>query len=158
MQETARIVEDTCDHLIGTFQSVVFVVWRCETSVAGVSRLVATLHQLARGLANDVVLFVVAEQDALAPAPAARGPIAQMLQTAPLACCVLTLEGEGFRAAALRAVATGIGLVAAPRFPYRPFSTVQAAAAWLEEERPAGLPALHAGALVRAIGRARGSR
>ena len=157
-QDTARIVDDTCDHLIGTWQSVVFVVWRRETSVAGVGRLVGTLHELARGIANNVVLFVTAEEDALAPAPRARGPLAQMLRTAPLASCAVTLEGEGFRAAALRAVATGIGLAARPRFPYRPFSTVQAAAVWLEKERPAGVPALHASALVRAIARARGSR
>jgi hypothetical protein len=155
-QQPPRTIHATQDHLIASWLHFVFVVWRRETTLDGVLRMSASLDDLARNVGHEVGAFIIAEEAARAPPPAVRNPIATVMRTAPVAFCAVVLEGAGFRAATLRAFATGVGLLARPRYPYRPFATVIDAAKWLESRTPENVPTVRADAIAGVVHRVRG--
>jgi hypothetical protein len=126
-----QVIDRTPDHLIVSWRHILLVVWRQHTTLGAVHTMGLALGELASHVGRPGDLLIVAEETAAAPDAEVRGPIAQVLRTAPLARCAMVLEGYGFRAAALRAFATGVGLLARPPFPYRPFAHVGEAAKWL---------------------------
>lgn len=154
--QSPRTIDRTGDHVIASWLHFLFVVWRRETTVDAVLKMEASLDELARSVGHDVGAFIIAEEGARAPSPAVRNPIAKVMKDAPVAFCAVVLEGTGFRAAALRAFATGIGLLARPRYPYRPFATVLDGAKWLENRTPQGVLCVPADSIASAVHRVRG--
>jgi hypothetical protein len=154
VEAPVRVIERTADHLIASWLHFVFVVWRGETTIDGVHVMSATLAEVARSVGYNAAAFIIAEESASAPPPEVRTPIVDMLRTAPLSACGVTLEGSGFGTAARLAFATGVGLLARPPFLYRPFSSVTETAMWLAHQRlaPFSVSAL---ALMRAVSKAR---
>ncbi len=53
-----------------------------------------------------------------------------------LRASAVVFEGDGFRSAMGRAVATGLSLVARPKFPFRAHAMIPAAVQWLAEVAP----------------------
>jgi hypothetical protein len=140
---------------MATWGSFLFAVWRRETTAVAVETLAARLGQLAADVGHEVGIVVIIEEGAAGLTPQVRQLMTRRLQSAPLGVCVLAVEARGFQAAALRAIITGVGLLARPPFPYRAFASVEDAAKWLVRQERAGLPSVPAEALERAVRRVR---
>jgi hypothetical protein len=154
-EPSAQIIDRTPDHVLASWRDILLVVWRRQTTLGAVHTMGVSLGVLARRVGHPVDLVIVAEQTAAAPDADVRRPIAQVLKAAPIARCAVVLEGDGFRAAALRAFATGVGMLACPPFPYRPFAHVVDAASWLATCGSSHTPPLWAESIERAVRYAR---
>ena len=79
-------------------------------------------------------MVTIVEQGAPLPSTQARTVTAEILRTAPIRLSAMVFEGQGFGAAAVRGVITGIGLLARTPYPHRTFATVTEAVSWIERE------------------------
>jgi hypothetical protein len=133
MIEGARVIESTRDHAIGALRDVVLLVWRRDTSLAGTQAFDRAAHDLARALGTRVGLLTVVEAEAPIPSSAAREALSSAMKSCSdvLIASAVTFEGEGFRASAVRGVATALSLMAKPPYPHKTFATVHDAAQWL---------------------------
>jgi hypothetical protein len=79
-------------------------------------------------------LLTVVEAGAPLPTAQARAALARLLHQNPhLIRSAVAFEGSGFRAAAVRAVATSIAVLAQHQFPHRIFPAAGEALRWLAE-------------------------
>lgn len=78
-------------------------------------------------------MVTVVEAAADMPDSAARDELARLFRSlsASVVCSALIFEGDGFKAATVRALTTTINLVARQPFPHRVFATVADAAKWM---------------------------
>ena len=74
------------------------------------------------------------ELHGIVPSAAARAELARTFEILgdTIACSALVFEGDGFRAAAVRAIATTISQVSRSPFPHRVFSSIEKAGEWME--------------------------
>lgn len=118
-------------HGVGTWRNVLVAVWRTETRAAAVERVSQVLGARA-ATHRDVALLQVVEAGATAPDVDARRAISGMLKrhASVIRCSAVVYEGDGFRAATLRAVVTGISLLSRPSYPHVVFGSTIAAINW----------------------------
>src|SRR5438445_187344 len=143
MPDGPRIIESTRDHAIGAFRDVLFLVWRRDTSLAASRAFDRAAHDLARVVGTQIGLLTVVEAEAPIPTSAAREALSSTMKSCSdvLIASAVTFEGEGFRASAVRGVATALSLMAKPPYPHKTFATVRDAARWLSSRMPgASLP------------------
>ena len=115
-----RVVSKNRDYALATWNEIVAVVWRHETTVEAVRQLDAAVAELARSHPKGIgMLTIVAEGAPLPPSPA-RKAIAELLtaRTAFIRCSVVIMEGTGFRAAAVRSVVTSLTMLSKHDFPH----------------------------------------
>lgn len=129
-----RIVEQTSDHAFGTWHHMLIVVWKRETKIQTLRSIESCVRALAKERGTEIGLLTIVEDGAPLPTPEARRVTADVLRGAPIKLSAMVFEGHGFRAAAVRGVITGIGLIAKTPYPHRTFATVDEAAAWIEKE------------------------
>ncbi|HZU82320.1 MAG TPA: hypothetical protein VE987_05365 [Polyangiaceae bacterium] len=134
---TATLRVWTRDQIIATWQQLVIVVYRLETTISGTHAVQETFDELARQYPGVFVLTVV-EEHAPIPAPDVRAMMARFLLTrAPqIVLSAVVYEGTGFRAAAVRTVVTGLALVSKLPYRHKIFATVEDAARWFAESSP----------------------
>jgi hypothetical protein len=122
-----------CDaeHGVGVWRNLLIAVWRKETRAGAVDGVSAVLGELAQNH-RDVALLQVIEEGALAPDPDARRAISNMLKQhgSVIRCSAVVYEGDGFRAATLRGVVTGIALLSRPLYPHVVFASAISAINW----------------------------
>jgi len=122
-----------CDeqHGVGVWRNLLIAVWRTETRAPAVDRVSAVLGKLAR-THRDVALLQVIEEGATAPDADARRAISNLLKQhgSVIRCSAVVYEGDGFRAATLRAVVTGIALLSRPLYPHVVFASTISAINW----------------------------
>ena len=118
-------------HGVGTWRNLLVAVWRTETRAPAVERVSKVLGRLATAH-RDVALLQVVEAAATAPDADARRAISAMLRehASVIRCSAVVYEGDGFRAATLRAVVTGIALLSRPSYPHVVFGSTIAAINW----------------------------
>ncbi len=118
-------------HGIGVWNNVVIAVWRTETRASAVEKLSEALAGLSRAH-REVALLQVVEDGATAPDAESRRAITSMLQQhgGSIRCSAVVYEGDGFRAATLRAVVTGITLLGRPAYPHLVFASTISAINW----------------------------
>jgi hypothetical protein len=140
-----RVLARDADHLVFTQDRVFAMVWVGDTRVDAVAQSLRLAAEFAAGLTPPrFCLLTVVEQEASLPSTPARTGLARLLQrnSAHLIGSAVAFEGSGFRAAAVRGVATSIALLSRHEFPHRVFSGTDAALSWLGEgiarERGAG--------------------
>jgi hypothetical protein len=121
------------DCVFATWERLVLAVWRRNTTVAAVRRGDQVLAQHARECGQRVFLLTVVEENSPLPPLDARVELAECLRRAStiVARSALVFEGEGFRAASVRAVVAGISLFSRPEYPHRVFASVGSAARFL---------------------------
>lgn len=129
-----HIVQATSQHAIGHVSEVALYVWRSTTTLAAARALEQTVRIVGtRAKGGGVLLGVVA---AGVPPPEAnvRKALADSLAAGAgfVRASALVFEGEGFRASMVRAVATGLSMLARLPYPHESFPSVTAAAKWLE--------------------------
>jgi hypothetical protein len=125
------LYEHDDQHGVGVWRNVLMVVWRGDTRAAAVDRVSALLAELTRSH-RDVSLLQVIEEGATAPDSDARRALSSMLKqhSGAIRCSAVVYEGDGFRAATLRAVVTGISLLGRPACPHVVFASTMAAINW----------------------------
>lgn len=143
MSHALEVVEATPDHALGRVGGAVLYIWRGVTTVRAANRL-RQLSSEARADAGDDegILLGVVTEGAPPPEADARGALAEVLSSGAgyFQVSALVCEGAGFHGSMVRAVATGLNLLARPPFPHRVFATVPSATEWLDERaRAAGL-------------------
>jgi hypothetical protein len=80
---------------------------------------------------------------------------AALMREFPASTTATVLEGVGFRAAAARAILSGLTLLAGERHRRRMFESVDEAATWLAERNANGAPEMTAPAVTALVQRAR---
>lgn len=150
-----EILESTDDHAIAKWRSVGLYVWRGTTTVRAARELARTI-----GLAREAdprgpgVLLGVVEAGTPPPSSEARAALAESLESGAgyVRASALVFEGEGFQASMVRAVATGLALLARTDFPHQVFADVASASDWLERRtRAVGAPRYQAAELQAAL-------
>ncbi|MFK7986216.1 MAG: hypothetical protein AB8I08_09300 [Sandaracinaceae bacterium] len=121
-------------HVIATSETVMFCLWRRETTFDAVRELHAISHRLAERMPGKIAFLTIVESGADMVSGPVRDELVRVFRgVAPsVSCSALVFEGEGFRAAAARAVTTTINQLARQPFPHHVLGRVEAAARWME--------------------------
>ncbi len=119
--------------IIVTWMNVCIAVWRDETRVSDVVRVSDALDELSKKQPGGVGLMQFVDEGCVGPSADARVALGKLLNRgrAYIRCSVVTYVGDGFRAAAIRAVITAVYWLARPGFPHQVFVDPSAAASAL---------------------------
>src|SRR5689334_22983112 len=125
------------DHAIAVWKVFLLQIWRTGTPLEAAHKVRAAAKQLAAKRLGALATVVVVEPAASMPDADARKEIAGMVddQAKRMVAAALVHEGRGFRAAAVRAVMTGMMSMARHPFPHEVVATVTEACTWLAREK-----------------------
>jgi hypothetical protein len=128
----------TPDHCIGACRGVLVVVWTGHTTHDGVVASRRSILALGREHPEGVGLITIVEHNAPMPPGEVRDEVAKFLKESSdiIKASAVVFEGEGFRAAAVRSVVTGVSMLAKQAFPHRVFAHVDEAASWMGPKLP----------------------
>jgi len=145
--------------LAGTWRNVVIVLWRFDTLPEDVKFASELLERLAKMHPEGVGLFQSLEDTCLkTPSGPAKEAIAKLLLDGRsyVRASTILFNGQGFRAAIVRAVATGLISMTRPGFPHQAHSHIEKAAlVHAEHLVPLSLQEAFAAGLVQAVQRLR---
>jgi len=135
---TPRLVHCDSDYALGHSGRIFAVIWREQTTVAGAEHLARAYQEFVK-TGERYGLVTIIEADAPLPESDARDAVAEFLNGISETCVVSSVifEGAGFRSAAVRAVVTGLTMLARQAYPHRVFGSVEEAAPWYVERAPA---------------------
>jgi hypothetical protein len=110
--------------------NVCVVIWRDETLVPDVNLVSEILERLSQEESQGIGLVQFIDEGCKTPSAEARAAIAKLLDRGRsyIRCSTIVFVGEGFRAAAIRAIITGVSWIARPGFPHQVFVDIPAAA------------------------------
>ena len=131
-----QIVSSTPDHAIGAYGNVAIHIWHIHTRKAAL-RHVEEMSRRAKAAGDGhFAYFGVIGPSAPMPEADVRAELARHMRdhSQHVVASANVFEGDGFRAAAVRNVVTGIGLIARQPFPHRVFKTTADSARWIEEQ------------------------
>jgi hypothetical protein len=128
----------TRNHIVATWNCVLIVVYRVETTVAGVRATNEVYEDLTRTHPRGVFALTIVEKDALMPAVIARDALAEFLANAAgqMILSAVVYEGSGFRAVAVRSVVNGLAMLTNYPYPHRVFARVDGAVGWFSTSSP----------------------
>lgn len=140
MSNAPTILFSDADASFGQLGPTFFIVWKERTLATTVERMRETMLRRMRAIEGRIGILIVVAPDAPMPDAAARQGIAKLFADLGdrLAGSALAYEGEGFRAAAVRGVVTGIALLVRRPFPHRIFESARSGAEWLAGELAKG--------------------
>jgi hypothetical protein len=143
------------DFAVGKCGPVYIVIWKVDTTEVGMRR-VADLFR-ATSLPQRIGMLTVVDENATMPSSEARNLGAAFLakNSNRIVASAVVHEGSGFKAAAVRAVVTGLSMLARQPFPHKVVPEVQPATSWLCEAGVSG-HGLSSVALVRHCAALRG--
>lgn len=149
-----RVEESTSDYVFAHWDRIVLAVWRGRTTVAAVRKGDHLMHEHAARCGAPIRLLTIIEEAAPLPPVEARMELVACLKrgAGTIERSALVFEGEGFRAASVRAVVAGVSLFSRPAYPHRVFNSVANAARFLAND---GGPQPASHALIRAVRDAR---
>jgi len=142
------------DAVFALWDRVALALWRGQTTAAAVRRGSEILAEHAATCDGRALLLTVVEENVPLPPLEARMELVALLRNASgqVERSALVFEGEGFRAASVRAVVAGLSLFSRPEYPHRVFPSVGAAGRFLGGGR-ADAPAPHR--VIRMVNEAR---
>ena len=150
----AKIEAVTSDYCLATWARFYIDIWRGNTTMEGLQAIQVGFPGFANRYPSGVGLVTIVEQRAPLPPAPVRNAMAKFLadSASAIKCSAVVFEGEGFSAAAVRGVVTGLTLVARPAYPHKIFATVPQASAWSASSIvQAGEPRVNASEIVTAI-------
>jgi hypothetical protein len=129
----ATIVTFDADHCIATYNGTFVQIWRASTTSRAVSGLRSAARAHAARWPGPISAVILIEQAASLPDGDMRKQVAAFWSDlgARLLCTAVVQEGDGFRAAAVRGLMTGLMLLSRPTSPYKIFRTIGEASAWV---------------------------
>lgn len=141
-------------------EDVLVLWWRQAPTLPAVRTIGETIERVTKLRSSNTRMLVVTSAAMKAPDSEARDAmVASNRRTAAkMAAVALVIEGEGFAAAAVRAVISGMYLVLKPPHPLKTHSDIATAARWLIEQKCDVPASISASDLVDAVARARSDR
>lgn len=132
-----KLIYCDANYALGHCGPLFAVIWRDETSVAAARHLQSAFHDWAQK-GQKYGLITIIEADAPLPSSEARDAVAEFLKSISDQCAVsaVIFEGAGFRSAAVRAVVTGLTMLAKQAYPHRVFGSVEEAEPWYVDLAP----------------------
>jgi hypothetical protein len=124
------------DHLTAVWGPIFLTVWKKVTRPDYARSIQFAVRDLAHSVPNQrVACLTIIEEKVELPNAESRTAVANIFRfnLEHIVCSANVMEGEGFRAAAVRGVVTGITLVARQPFPNHVFSSVTQAARWIAQ-------------------------
>ncbi len=127
----ARIAKVVKHCTVVTWLNVCVTVWHEQTLVEDIAAVSEVLGRLSREDPQGVGLVQFVDDGCRSLSPESRAAITKMLERGRpyIKCSTVIFNGDGFRAAAIRALATGIFWLARPGFPHQVFADTASAAA-----------------------------
>jgi hypothetical protein len=121
------------DHVVGITDGLAVAFWRYHTNAVDVPELAAAARRAQQACGKRVALIQVVPESAITPDGPARAALAKMLRELDgvVSSSAIVHEAEGFRAAMIRSIVTGLATLSQPAFPHRVFARVGEAAAWM---------------------------
>lgn len=138
---SATIQSSTKDYLFATWQHLILALWRGNTTVDAVREGQRIFDEHAKAWPDGILILTVVEDGAPMPDAPARDALGKLLQSGAgrTRKSAVVYEGDGFRAAAVRSVVTGISVFSKPPFPHKIFARVAEAAGFLASEAGHGV-------------------
>src|SRR5258706_3022512 len=117
------------DYCFAEWRNVFIIVWRKQTTMEGVERLMGLCKAFAADRTSFFLLTVV-EMNAPLPDAKVRERLAAFLaeQGPKIKRSAVVFEGSGFRAAAVRGVVTGLTMLARVPYPHKGVGAAREAA------------------------------
>jgi serine/threonine-protein kinase len=127
------VLSQGSDHVLVQFGTHLLGIWDGAVSLASVRLWQLHLQLLVKANPRRTVYISYERAGFQMPDDAVRKLIADTLRTidGQLAACVVILPGEGFKAAAVRALVSGIALAARPKSPLGCVKSVAEAQSWV---------------------------
>jgi hypothetical protein len=129
-----EVVAVDSDHIKGTAFNILFMVWRRRTLFAAYHAAIAVVNGLAPKHPNGIGVMHVVETEASPPDGEARKAFAEFMRLPVIRHFCVTHEGTGFKAASVRAIASGVHALARPPYAHAVHSTVADASRWAAEQ------------------------
>lgn len=116
------------------------VVWRDKLTPANIGSIPTVIRAVSGGRPASAGVFVVIGTSVDAPDAATRDALAKGMKSVEglTKCVAQVLEGEGFKAAAVRSVAVGLNLLVKSIYPLKAFATVDEGARWFTKQMSQG--------------------
>jgi hypothetical protein len=127
------ICRSNADCVIGVADGIAVALWVYATKPADVTALTDAARSARSASGATVKLVQIVPETALTPDGRARDALAHMLRGLKgiVSHSAIVHEAEGFRAALIRSIVTGVVSLSNPGFPHRVFAKLPEAAAWL---------------------------
>jgi hypothetical protein len=128
----------TRNYVIATWQSVMVLIFRVETTLQAVAESQRVFDALAEEHSSGVFLLTIIEANALIPSVIARDAMAEFLRKAAgrMVLSAVVFEGTGFRATVVRSIVAGLAMLTNYPFPHKHFPRVDGAAHWFCTSSP----------------------
>jgi hypothetical protein len=152
-RDSVVVLSSNADYTSARYQDLLLQIWHKQTTLAGVAAFRHGVSKLAAERREGLRVLVIVEPGASLPPRECRSEIAEVMvgHKRSIRAAGLAFEGTGFGAASIRAVVTGLNLLAQHPFPYRVFSSISEALAWEPMASPGGTPAILAARTIRAF-------
>jgi hypothetical protein len=125
-----QVVEIDADHVKAVIHNLVILVWRFRTLVGPYRAAIALIQKHALLHPEGVGVLQVVETEAVPPDTETRKAFKDALGVSGIQHFSVTHEGTGFTAASVRAIVSGVHMLARPSFPHSVQKSVAAAARW----------------------------
>ncbi|HVZ31902.1 MAG TPA: hypothetical protein VG963_05725 [Polyangiaceae bacterium] len=134
-----KIELSSADFVFAGWGRVLVGIWRGRTTANAIRSATQLVGRYARESEGALSLMTVVEKNAPAPPSDARVELANFLRggNGQVQRHGLVFEGEGIRAASIRAVVAGVAFFSRPEYPYRVFDSAGSAARFLAGGGPA---------------------
>jgi hypothetical protein len=126
------------DHRVSIWRNLSVTIWRGKVDEADAQMACQSLRELTARYTEGLAMLSIIEASSGVPTAEARRLFSEGLRTASahIRRVGVVIEGDGFQAAAVRAVSNGVVLVVKPSFGFATFQTVLAAVPWVAEGLP----------------------
>lgn len=123
------------DYAVGYADGLAVAFWRYHTNAEDVPELAAAARRAHAASGRSIGLIQIVSATAITPDGPARTALARMLRelSGLVARSAIVHEADGFRAAMIRSIVTGLTTLSNPGYPHRVFARLTDAAAWMSE-------------------------
>jgi hypothetical protein len=121
------------EHVVAVYEGILLQIWRTATPVDGVKLVRKTLRDFDKQIQLTIVIL---EDGAIRPDRDARMELDSLGREIAPRPAVVVYEGDGFKAAAVRAVMTSIGLFTRQALRSRVFGSTESALEWTCKVHP----------------------
>jgi hypothetical protein len=129
------LCQKNADCVIGYGAGLAVAVWRYHTNAEDVPELATAARRAHAASGHPVGLVQIVPATAITPDGPARAALARMLRElgGVVASSAIVHEADGFRAAMIRSIVTGLTTLSNPGYPHRVFAKLTDAAVWMSQ-------------------------
>jgi len=146
-------VSQGTDHALGLLGHHLIGVWDGTVTVPSIQKWQRQIESLVSAAPRRTVYLSYERSGFQMPDDTVRKLIIETLRSidGQLAACAVVLPGSGFKNAAVRALVSGLALVARPKTPLKSLHTIDEAHAWVRAHLPKDVEWPNAAVLRAAI-------